>query len=329
MEIVITGRNGWSKQVRVEKSIIRIGSAVSNDIHVESPQIAPIHLQVFQSSDSACRVLNLANVVTIKSGRSSEDLLAFTAREIRDGDEIGIGEFQLLFKLPVSSGLVRPSRVIEASLTFADAVLHEHIPAVGLLTVKNKGDKDASQFQVRLSGLPSDCYQVDPLPLMYPGAQEEIRIRLFHKITHPQAGPVSLAVVISAPESYPGEEALLQQKIYVEPVFKQVMEIKDDVEAPQPQPEHNAALSGTLNQGLAATSVEQRPIERPAPVAMQAESFSRIEPVTPPPPATTLQVSETTQPPARPAKVNPTATQEFDLSKLKVVHGPSDEFWDT
>jgi hypothetical protein len=66
---------------------------------------------------------------------------------------------------------------------------------------------------------------------MYPGAQEEVRIRLFHQTTFPQAGYHTLSVVISAPVSYPGEELLLQQKIYVAPVFKQGLEIIDDLKA--------------------------------------------------------------------------------------------------
>lgn len=318
MEIVITERNGWSKRVTVEKSIIRIGGDVSNDIQVESAIIAPLHLQIYHSNESTSRVLNLADALTIKSGGISTELLPLIPLEIRDGDEIEIGEVQLLFRLPPSSGMVRTSKVIEANLTFGDSVLRPYMPAVGLLTVKNKGHKDASQFQVTISGMPSDCYQVDPLPLMYPGAQEDIRIRLFHKIIQPQAGPVSMVVVISAPESYPGEEVLLQQKIYVEPVFKQVLEIKDDVETPESQTGSSAAQMQPLNQHNAES----------LPIAMiNTGGFEQTMPIVLPLAPAEQQAPTAAVPSARTAKGSP-AAQEFDLSKLKIVHGPSDEFWD-
>lgn len=311
MEIVITEQNGWSKPVKVEKSILRIGSGAANEIQLSSPQIAPLHLQVFYSPEATSRVLNLAGAVTLQAGGSSSEILPFMTQDLKDGDEVILGEFKLLFRMPLSSGLVRPSRMIEASLTFPEAVLRSQVSSVGLLKIKNKGEKDG-QFQVTLNGLPADCYQVDPVPLMYPGAQEEIRLRLFHKKTHPQAGFLTVTLMVSAPESYPGEEVLLQQKIYVEPIFNQVLEIKDDLEAPPASPaEKAAAITDNLNEWVAASNESLKPEQPATPEPISEETLAPIS-----------------RQPARPAKANPAPLQNVDLSKLKVVRGPSEEFWD-
>jgi hypothetical protein len=89
----------------------------------------------------------------------------------------------------------------------------------GVLTLKNAGEHSACQFRVDIEGLPADCFQIDPIPLMYSGAQEEVRIRIFHRILYPPAGLQTIVLKISAPESYSGEELIIRQDIYVTPVF--------------------------------------------------------------------------------------------------------------
>jgi len=346
MEIVITQQNGWSRPVNIGKSIVRIGSATFNEIQLESSQVAPLHLQVFhnQGIPSLCRVLNLAVPVTIESGGKSIELLPFASRDIQDGETIEIAEFRLQFKLPVTTGVVRSSRVIEASLRFSDFVLRSHVPTVGILTIKNNGDKDASQFQVNLRGLAPDCFQVDPVPLMYPGAQEEIRIRLFHKTTYPRAGKLMLTFVISAPESYPGEELLLQQEIYIEPVTSQALDLKDDGESSLESKSESLPVSteenaNTLTAVLPATDKESlKPV-----TAAQQQIPAETNPTAQVPVVETLQavetvnqniaqsqqvIEETDRPALKPAVVPEAVKPVKPPAKLKVVHGPSDEFWD-
>jgi hypothetical protein len=317
MEILIIEQSGWSKPIKLEKAIIRIGSALTNDIQLDIPQIAPLHLQVFQSSIASPRVLNLAQAVTLQSAGLTSQLLPFTTHDIQNGDEILLGSYQLFFKLPAASGLVRPSKVIDASLAFSDAVIRPHLPTMGLLTIKNNGDKDACQFRVDLSGLPVDCYQIDPVPLLYPGAQEEVRLRLYHKTTHPLAGFLLLSVVISASQSYPGEEVLLQQRIYVEPVAKQILAIKDDLQAPSQVTVPVENLEQRLSQMKELVTAESPGVGAVAPTP---EAF--------PLSSTVPQPTEATVPPVRLVKTSSEVLQNIDLSKLKVVHGSADEFWD-
>jgi hypothetical protein len=118
---------------------------------------------------------------------------------------------------------------MQASLSFSSIVLRPEFALEGKLVVKNLGNNEGSQFQIELKGLPQDCYLIDPFPRLYPGAQEEIRLRLFHHSTYPDAGRRTLYIIVTAPESYPGEEISIQQNIYVAPVFDQKLELLDDM----------------------------------------------------------------------------------------------------
>jgi hypothetical protein len=231
MELIITESHGWMKPMTLEKAIIRIGSASGNDIQLQSPKIAPVHLQVLYSPDmpSVCRVLNLADGVLLKTRREKAKLISAGIHEISDGDEIVIDSYTLTFHLPLGASYLRKSDVIEGSLSIPDAVLWPNSPLNCAVIVKNAGNQDACQFQITMSGLPEDCFQIDPVPLMYPGAQEEVRLQLYHHTTYPEAGHHELEIHISSPEDYPGEEMVIKQGIYVAPLFKQSLELIDDI----------------------------------------------------------------------------------------------------
>lgn len=243
MKLNIVEENGWAKSITIQKTITRVGSASSNDVCLYSDQVAPLQLQILSSPDlpSSCRVVNLANELTVYHHGAPSVLPTYCTADMRDGDELEIGAYRLIFELPLASSILRTSSSMEASITFPNAVLSMDYPLEGRLTIKNTGSQKNCQFRVTIRGLPADCYQVDPIPLMYPGAQEEVRLRLFHRITHPEAGFRDVMVVINAPASYPGEELVIRQGVYITPVFEQELVILDDLYRPtQPVPEgHN------------------------------------------------------------------------------------------
>jgi hypothetical protein len=399
MELLIFEKSGWSMPVKIERATTRIGSAASNDVRLQSAQIAAVHLQVFYSPDlpSSCKVVNMANDIQVKIGQDTRQLSKYGRLDIYDGNEIMLGDYRIKFNLPINSRVVQSAKLIEASLIFAEAVLRPEYETVGQLTVKNAGERPKCQFQVDIDGLPEDCYQIDPIPLMYPGAREEVRVRIFHRQLYPPAGLQKIIFKISAPESYPGENFVIEQGLYVWPVFDQSFDLIDDVAAAKaaemarvpaappavspagrmadlqqpepsvpafepPAPVMPAPVSRVAEPARLAvapvTLVASKPVQQPA-SSLDEKPEPEAAPVPAPvmvsavPTAMPEKVSQADDQvgqniPVRPVKKTPPVSpvqnkppesdqntqkspspsqQEQNLSKLKVVRGPADEFW--
>ena len=161
---------------------------------------------------------------------------------------------------------------------------------------------------------------------MYSGAQEEVRIQIFHRILYPPAGRQTIVLKVSAPESYPGEELIIRQGIYVTPVFKQALELFDDVRA-----------AAELRK---QTEVKPVSVLQPAPGALselgetqpgadkQADSTPKIPPLvvsmessTPDPSAQQKPPDLFTQEQAAPVAPQPAPA----TPRLKVVRAPLDD----
>ncbi len=329
MELLIVEKNGWSKPVKINRAITRIGSASSNDIQLQSAEIASVHLQILYSTNSAssCKVVNLAHEITARVSREIRQLPPYAAVDIRDGDEILFDDYSITFRLPLSADVMQSATMIDASLSFADAVLRPGFATTGLLTIKNAGKRSACQFMVDLNGLPADCFQIDPIPLMYSGAEEEVRIRIFHRVLYPLAGLQKLVLKVSAPESYPGEELIIQQGIYIAPVFKHTLELVDDLSAAaklqeqaktsdavaaehlhQQQPTHVAVIESVGTQPDINESGDSKFMPVAIPAARPLEDIFSNSPMQ----------QEIYERPA-PKKAAP------DISKLKIMRAPVDD----
>ncbi len=333
MELLIVEKSGWSKSIKTDRAVIRVGSAPSNDVQLQSPKIAAVHIQILHSADtdSSCKVVNLAHEITARVSREIHRLPPFAAVDVRDGDEILFDNYSITFRLPLSANVMQSARRIQAALSFADAVLQPKFATTGVLTIKNAGEHSACQFQVDIEGLSADCFQIDPIPLMYSGAQEEVRIRIFHRILYPPAGLQTIVLKVSAPESYPGEELIIRQGIYVTPVFKQALELFDDLSAAAKLKKQAEAFN---------SAVEPVRLSQPPPAAInesgktqlgtekQADSTPAILPIVASmesfildPPAQQKPPNFFTQEQAMPIASQPTP----DIAKLKVVRAPQED----
>ena len=231
MELILIEQNGLEKSFSIEKGVTRVGSAPVCDVKL-SPQIgAPLQLQIFYAAQQPdrCKVLNIGPEIQVNCQGSRQKLVSSASLEMRGGDELFIDTCKLVFKLPASSGVMRASSSIDASLSFPNPVLYPDIPNVGTLTIRNTGKSASCQFQVRVNGLPGDCFRIDPAPLMYPDAQEHFLVHLFHRERYPRAGFHELKLIISASKTYPGEEVMIRQPIYVMPLFRTEIELQDDL----------------------------------------------------------------------------------------------------
>ena len=239
-EVKIKDNFGWERTVDLEKPLALIGSALSNDICLPEGHgggVAPIHLQLICSGkeEDSFRLFNISDLqVSILEQASGFEvpLLPGSARLIGKEDVLRIGDFLLYFKLLTSEAVVNEQRTenIGMTLELPETTLHPGEKLSGLISVKNYGARKRCQFEIDLYGLPDDCYQIAPAPLLYPGAEEKLLIRFFHRKTRPNAGPCEIIIRATAAASYPAEQILLHQVINVLPVFDYKMEIEDEVE---------------------------------------------------------------------------------------------------
>ena len=229
MKLIVADYNSWEKTVEFDKAVVRIGSSPTSDIPLSSPNIAPIHLQFhYLPEETGCKVLNLGTEIRLLRKESEELLLSYARTSLENGDEVLLDGYRIRVELPIITKTIQTSRSISASLSFPNTTLYSYTPAVGWLTVKNIGVQSPCQFHVSVNGLPADCVKIDPIPLLYSGAQEEVRIQFFHRGLYPYAGLADLTLRVFAPSDYPGEQVLIEQGIYVTPVFEQVLEFVDE-----------------------------------------------------------------------------------------------------
>jgi len=222
---------------------------------------------------ASCKLVNLASEIVVHGDDDDYPVPRLGNIEIRDGDEIELGEYRIALKIPLTAEYLRKSGQIGAELSMPDAVVRPDITTVGHLTIKNIGMQPDCQFRVLLSGFPEDCYQIDPVPLMYPDAVEEVRVQLYHRKHYPSVGFHDLHFYISAPSNYPGEELIIKQGIYVVPVFDQTLTLTDDLAEPNP------------------TFGVDTPIQDdPVPAAEKVERPSTPKLVIPEPPPTPIEV---------------------------------------
>ncbi len=122
MELIMMDRNGWSKSLKVEKTLTRIGTAATNDIQLKSKGIAPVHLQIIYSTDlpSKCQLVNLAAEIIVQTDEGMYQLPRLSTIEIRNGDEIELGEYRIALKIPLGAEPLLRSTSDGGDVTTAD-----------------------------------------------------------------------------------------------------------------------------------------------------------------------------------------------------------------
>ncbi len=230
MILKITEADGLTRIVKIEKAISLLGSSPTCDIHLDSPFVAPIHLQLLFSLDlpTSCRLVNLAGMVTIMRGEIDQPLPNYQRLDIQDGDVLHIGPFIIQFRSPLATTPMHTTPSFQAAVSFPRPILKPGSTLAGTLKVTNTGPCPACRFKVALHDLAPECWQMGPLPHLSNGEHHETTLTLLHRGLAPWAGYITIEVVVSAPEDYPGEAVVIQQGVYVTQVFAQALEILDD-----------------------------------------------------------------------------------------------------
>ncbi len=236
IKLHVTDKEKWCKEFVVEKSIIHIGSAMGNDVvldPIRGKGVSPRHVQVIAPSDGS-RIYRLVNLGTgpitlVSAGGISID--PPNVAQVQDEDVIEVGEFS--FTLQGSeNGLSAPvgpegSANIGLRVFVKQAEVAGEYPAEGMIVVRNQGQQTGVQFKLEVVGLEPECYDIGPVPILFPGVQREIPWRIYHSVNKKPllAGERSFMVRATAPESYPNEMAEVSQTIRVLPFYRHTLRL--------------------------------------------------------------------------------------------------------
>ena len=361
MKITITQANGWTKQFEPGKAVTLVGSADFTDIQLSSSSISPIQIQILSDHQfpTGIRVVGLDGQTKVNTIQGSFILEPFAIYDISENDEIVLGEYLLKFQPSQGFPQTNSANHIQAQLKFPDTILQPNLDLTGYLVITNAGEMDACQFDVKLDGIPQDCCQLDPVPMLHPGGQEEVGVRLFNRKTSPPAGELDLVLTITAPNSYPGEVYRLKQRLYVTPDFSQSLEIVDDLTAGvEAAPKNNDRIpANTIAKHNEPVRSVQPNISNTTSVdsILDAANANQAAPIVKPPESKTDQSgrsqslnepltagqSTSTSIDAKPPGNNPVVesveskgqatlqnARELDLNKVKIVRNKSEDYWD-
>jgi hypothetical protein len=262
--IEIVDKEGWRKEFIVQKRLIYIGSDPRNDIvlnPVRGAGVAPRHLQLITTpsgSGGGASAVNLCPVA-IQLGQAVADgyarpdgfmggpnrvLEPNTATLIADGESLHLGEFTLVFRISTVMGMMpvqtsgtpsEPAQAVAGSgrsasigvrISLTQPYLMPENPVDGVVYVTNQGAVPGVQFNLGLEGLPPDCYEIGPAPILFPGAEKGVPVRIFHP-RRPgfPAGSLRLRFFAQANEAYPGEVASVVREIRLMPFYHHMLRL--------------------------------------------------------------------------------------------------------
>jgi hypothetical protein len=115
---------------------------------------------------------------------------------------------------------------IGLAVRLTHATLTQERPAEALITVANRGDKTAVQIRLMIEGLPPECYEIPPLPLLFPNAEKTLAIELRQPHKAIQAGSIPVRFIAVAPEAYPDEKAVVTQSIVIPSIYAHEVKLR-------------------------------------------------------------------------------------------------------
>ena len=240
--IEIADQDGWHKTFPLQKTLVHIGSAPGNDIVLESRSggwIADRCLQVLSlPSVAGYRLVNVGDSDILLGSSGTRVLAPRTTVDVLPGESIKIGDFTCTFRgagvapggLPGAeespthaadlTPVLESSDQIGVSLSLSQTELGPDTPIEGRVTVRNLGNQTGVQFKLELEGLPPDCCEIGPGPILFPNAARDVPLRLSHpRRPDPPAGEHLVLVRVTAPGAYAGEAATVSRIIQILPFY--------------------------------------------------------------------------------------------------------------
>ncbi len=290
VKIEVIDKDGWRKEFSFQKSLFHIGSAALNDLVLENARgggVAARHAQLIALQDgSGYRLVNLGDTDILLNETGDKRAAPHAVAIVSDGNVIKIGDFTLIFHgealLVAAAPTDSRSSHIGLRLSLPRTQLAPHQNIAGVLAVANHGDKAGVQFDLDLEGLESDCYNIEPAPLLPSGAEREVTLRIFHRGDKPIAGEHTLTIRAVAPDAYPGEEATVTCVIQVQPFYKHTLRpaMSGQPSAVSQQPSvgsGQAKGAATPEEDLLPPPVAVRPAAPPTPQKPPAPLWEEAE----------------------------------------------------
>jgi hypothetical protein len=243
--IEVSDREGWRREHPIQKNILHVGSDARNDIVLDTTHgtgVAPRHLQLI-AIDQGFRMVNIGSTDVSVGAMSERAVPPLGVLDIGSGERVKVGDFILTFhgggtaggmpqaSAPASAigggvgvatipGSVErtTSGAIGLTVSFANVMLSPTRPLDGVVNIRNLGDRTGAQFKLEIEGLDPEYYEMGPGPILFPGAEKSVSLRLQHpRQPEPAAGDLRLRIRATAPTAYPGESAAVTQIIRVLP----------------------------------------------------------------------------------------------------------------
>jgi hypothetical protein len=223
----VIDREGWRKEVPLQRTIVHIGSDPRSDIVLESARgagVAPLHAQLIAANSGlGYQLVNLGDADILLGPSGDQVLPPRSVTRLADGLLFKLGEFTLIFHCGdegPSEGFAGDSRYIGLKLSLPQMRLGPKRLLEGRVTVSNLGERSGVQFNLELEGLEPDCFDIEPGPILAAGATKEVSFRLYHRGDRPLAGDRRIVIRAAAPHAYPGEEMAVSQVIEILPLYR-------------------------------------------------------------------------------------------------------------
>ncbi len=218
--IEVTDPSGWQKDYVLDRAIIHIGSHPRNEIVLDAGRgrgVAPRHAQLIPSPAAQGYVLvNLGDSDIVLSSLGNRPLPPRESAPVGDGEIMILGEFRLRLMAGESA-----SNALGLDVVLPQTQVSPDYPLDGVVMVRNLGTVPKVQIRLTLSGLDGDLYQLAPGPVLFPGAEKEVPLRLLHpRRALPGAGEYRFTVRATAPDAYPGEQVSVTRTIQLLPYFR-------------------------------------------------------------------------------------------------------------
>jgi hypothetical protein len=269
------------------------------------------------------RLVNLGDSDVFVGPTGEQSLTPRFSTDLVDGMQIKVGDFNLIFRGEGSvgsatqpGGISRQSQHLGLRFSLPQRHIAPHHTLEGVITVSNLGDHPAAQIELELEGLADDYFELEPGPLLSPGAEQEVFFLLYHRGAKPLAGPYRLTISAAAPRAYPAEQISLAQVVSFLPLYEHTLTLRP---------------VGGKSQPKKSTKVINNPVSQPP--AKEREFGSVWNEPSPPPPAPTILVEPPASPPpqpeplplvvAEPLTVEPSPTIEPEPSISPVGEPPA------
>jgi len=230
--IIVTNQEGWRKEFLLEKNLIYIGSAPDNDIVLGFEQgggVAQRHLQLI-AMPGGYRAVNLSDASIMMGDGQIEPRFAV---DVGDGTNLVLGDFDIIFHfdevLAATASGTSPSNAIGLRLSLPRTViLTPDQPVEGAVTIRNLGTESGVQFLLELEGLDPDSYEMGPGPILFPNAEKDVFLRLYHpRKPQPPAGQHYIRIRASAPDAYAGQSAVESREVSILPYYHHTLRLLD------------------------------------------------------------------------------------------------------